>query len=57
MPTTVAQDREFLSAIISESRLLEDAINWIADNMKPAEVFSDKQLTSWAVSKGYEKVD
>lgn len=53
MATTSSQDRDFLTTVISTS-LLEDSIEWIADNLDPDQVFSDKQLASWAESAGYE---
>ena len=52
MSTTIVQDREFISALISSS-LLEEAIQWITDNMSPEEVYSDLQLKDWAESAGY----
>ena len=53
MPTTVKQDHEFISTLISSS-LLEEAIKWIGDHMEPTEVFSQKQLEAWAENAGYE---
>ena len=52
MSTTGSQDREFISALISSS-LLEEAIQWITDNMSPEEIYSDLQLKDWAESAGY----
>lgn len=56
MATTSQQDRDFLSAVI-DSRLLESEVDWIASNMEPGDVFSRKQLESWAESNGYEESD
>lgn len=59
MVTTVRQDRAFLTDVINPSltSVLEEAISWISDNMRPEEVFSDKQLISWAEDNGYKKVE
>ncbi len=56
MPTTVKQDHDFISAMISGS-LLEDAIKWINENLSPEEVCDDKQLKAWADNAGYEQVE
>lgn len=50
MPTT-KQNREFIEAI--QGDLLDEAISWIQDNLTPDDVFSDKQLKSWAEANGY----
>lgn len=47
MATTTKQDHNFRDEVISRS-LLEDAIAWIANNMEPEDVFSEKQLQTWA---------
>jgi len=52
MATTSGQDRDFISSLIS-SHLLEDAIDWISQNMEPADVFSKKDLEDWAEGEGY----
>ena len=54
MATTVRQDSEFVSAVISSS-LLEEAIDWIQSNMNPEDVFDDKTLSTWAEENGYEE--
>ena len=57
MATTVKQDNEFNSAMEGQFEIkiagsaLETAIGWIADNMKPGDVFSDSDLTDWARDK------
>jgi hypothetical protein len=56
MATTVRQDSEFVSAVISSS-LLEEAIDWIQSNMNPEDVFDDKTLSTWAEENGYEEAD
>lgn len=56
MATTVRQDSEFVSAVISSS-LLEDAIDWIQNNLNPEDVFDEKTLDTWADENGYERAD
>lgn len=56
MATTVRQDSEFVSAVISSS-LLEEAIDWIKGNLNPEDVFDEKHLDTWAEENGYKKVD
>ena len=50
--TTASQDRKFLESVIS-SRLLEDSIDWIKDNLEPEDVFSKQQLREWATENGF----
>ena len=52
MATTIQQDREFIAAVISTS-LLEDAIEWIANNLEPEDVFGDARMKEWAEYAGY----
>ena len=52
MATTTKQDQNFKDEVIS-SKLLEDAIAWIAKNMEPEDVFSESQLKEWAASNGF----
>jgi hypothetical protein len=52
--TTTKQDQNFKDEVISRT-LLEDAIEWIAKNMEPEDVFSDGQLKAWAFSNGFEE--
>jgi hypothetical protein len=56
MPTTAQQDREFLGTIIN-STLLEEAIEWIANNMNPEDVFSESQLDEWAVDNDWVEAE
>lgn len=62
--SSVKQDRAFADAmsvtIASNLRgqdgiLLETAIEWIRENLMPADVFSDKELEAWAENAGYVK--
>ena len=49
--STSSQDNAFGRA------MLEAIVDWIAENMDPADVFTDKKLADWAESNGYEKED
>lgn len=55
MPTG-KQDNAFIAAIIPSS-ILDDSITWIGDNLKPDDVFDEKELDDWATSNRYEKKD
>lgn len=52
MATSAKQDRNFIEAMIASS-LLEQAIEWIASNMGPEDVFTHGQLQAWAESNGF----
>jgi hypothetical protein len=59
MPTT-SQDKAFaeemkdqIDEIKMSSTALDAAISWIGDNLNPDDVFSEKQLQSWAENNGY----
>jgi len=52
--TTRKQDEEFIAAVVS-SALLDDAIAWINQNLKPDDVFNEHQLEAWAEQAGYAK--
>lgn len=54
--TTVRQDREFAEAMLPLRSLLDDSITWMGDNLEPYDVFSEKQLTDWALANGFEEV-
>lgn len=47
-----SQNRDFIDAVISQY-LLDEAIDYIAFNYKPEDVFSDEQLDEWAKDNGY----
>jgi hypothetical protein len=59
--STTSQDREFNSdmegqiEIVIASSALENAMQWIGNNMNPDDVFSIKDLENWAESNGYTK--
>lgn len=50
--TTAKQDQAFIDSI-TNSRMLEDAIGWISNNMNPQDVFSIADLKEWAEENGY----
>jgi hypothetical protein len=58
MPTG-SQDRAFLELMQSNAEVkmstasLDEAIDWIKNNLKPDDVFDNKELESWAESNGY----
>ena len=52
--TTTEQDRSFIQVVISDY-LLELAIAWIAKNLSPEDVFSERDLDKWATDNGYVK--
>jgi len=52
--TSIYQDKDFLESMIGEY-LLERAIEWIASNLKPSDVFDDKALENWAIKNGFEE--
>jgi hypothetical protein len=63
MPTN-SQDKEFAMEMkdsVDEVEVkmshsaLDNAINWIGDNLDPDQVFSEEKLRDWAESNGYEK--
>jgi hypothetical protein len=49
MGTTYKQDTLFISYLIPKD-LLEQAIDWIKDNMEPEDVFSPEALKQWALA-------
>lgn len=53
MVTSATQDRQFLSAVINDA-LLEEAIEWIKDNLEPDEVFDKDDLYDWGIANGLE---
>ncbi len=49
--TTAQQDRQFnqmLMPTLTQDASLQNAIDWISDNMNPNDVFSDADLAVWA---------
>jgi hypothetical protein len=52
----VYKREEFISSVMP-SGLLDDAIEWIGDNLSPEEIFDIKELEMWAEDNGYIKED
>lgn len=52
--STVKQDADFIKEVIPTS-LLELALDWIANNMEPEDVFDDEALSEWAMASGFVK--
>ena len=55
MATTSRQDQSFLNDVIGTG-ILGMAIDWIANNLSPDEVFSEKQLTEWAQNSDVDDI-
>lgn len=53
MAVTVEKHHEFANAIVNPDAALPAAIEWIADNVQPGEVFNDAQLGAWAKARGW----
>lgn len=61
MPTT-RQDQSFCELMQQEvdevkisKTALDNAISWIGSELEPDDIFTTKQLESWAESNGYTK--
>lgn len=46
------KDKEFIEAVFTAG-ILESAIDWIAQNIAPEDVFSKTALEDWAESNGF----
>ena len=59
MATTFASEQErnlaFASELILIDSMLPAALEWIADNMEPGDVFDAEKLEAWAKARGYLK--
>jgi len=54
MPLDYRKRKAFIDSMVSDS-LLHQAIEWIADNLEPQDVFPDHKLNDWAEEQGFEK--
>jgi|AMFO01.1.fsa_nt_gi hypothetical protein len=54
--TTAAEDASFVAAGV-DPLMLESAIDWIASNLDPYDVFDEDALAEWAEPNGYTKGD
>jgi hypothetical protein len=52
--TSTRQDSDFISEVIS-STLLEQAMQFIADNFEPEDIFEEDVMREWANENGYIK--
>lgn len=50
--TTRQQDKEFAD-LLSDENWLDRAIDWIAANLNPGDVFSDEQLSERAINNDF----
>ena len=53
MATSHKQDCAFRDEAIG-TEILENAIDWIRNNLDPEDVFDNEQLAIWADENGYE---
>ena len=54
--TTRSEKSQFIESIVS-SDLLDNAIEWIQNNMEPYEIFTDEQLGNWAEGHDFVRKD
>ena len=47
------QKGDFNQTLFGSGWVLEDAIEWIRDNLYPEDVFDREQLDDWAIDSGY----
>lgn len=52
MRTTTKENKDFTDAIMPMYPL-DQAIEWINDNLDPDQVFTDNKLKTWAENNGY----
>ena len=53
-----SQYADFIDEVVpTRAYLLDDVCEWIRENLSPEDVFSDKQLESWAFESGFQKFD
>lgn len=52
--TSARQDSNFISEMFS-STLLEQAMQFIADNFEPGDIFEEDVMKEWANENGYIK--
>lgn len=48
-------NEKFTDNLFIGTQLLDGALEWIRDNMKPDQVFGDNELGEWAEENGYVK--
>lgn len=47
-------NKNFMDSVLG-SNVLEDAVEWIKNNLSPEEVFNEDELTQWALETGFIK--
>lgn len=47
-------NKNFVDSVLG-SNVLEDAVEWIKNNLSPEEVFSEDDLIQWALENGFTK--
>jgi len=52
MGISTTERRDFIESVIQQD-ILGDAIDWIAANLSPEDVFSVNELEEWAYENGY----
>lgn len=55
MTTTSTQGMDFADHLIKPSSLLDDALDWIRDNLSPERVFDESELEDWAKRNGFKR--
>ena len=53
MALSVNENRKFADFIIDNDNLLDEAVEWISQNLSPEEVFGIGALEVWAEVNGY----
>ena len=51
--TSARQDSDFAREVFSN--ILEEVVEWVADNLEPEDVYDPDRLEDWAEANGYVK--
>lgn len=54
--TTARQQQEFADRLLPTTGLLDEAIDWIASNLGPTDVFPGEELLAWAREQSPEDI-
>ena len=57
MPKTNWKQREAFVNCLINSALLDEAVEWIGEELDPETVFSQKKLEQWAFDNGFRKFE
>lgn len=52
---TEAERREAFATAIVNPAAYDAAVEWIADNLNPQDVFDEEKLAAWALMRGWVK--